>query len=215
MAINTTITLQPVPAALEDFSITGADMSNNANIARTQLAQNPIAKFLIPFTDFRVWDDMDTLLPSTPATDDLGLVHGTFGTSSPSLQTEDLKAAGATNNRARAMVRIPTEYDSGETITLRFRAGMLTTVSDTTATLDAEAYKSDNEAGIGSDLVTTAATTINSLTLADIDFTVTPTGVVAGDWLDLRITTAINDGATGTAVIGIIGAAWLLCDIRG
>lgn len=180
------------------------------------LALAELQAFPIPLTDFRVWDAMQTLLPGTPATDDLGLVGGTFGTATPSVRTEDLKAAGATNKYARFLVQLPWEYVAGETVKLRFKAGMITTVANTTATLDCEAYKlqDDPDDAIGSDLVTTSATTMNSTTFADIDFTITPTSLSPGDILDVRITVAINDGATATAVIGGITSAKLLCDAR-
>ena len=110
---------------------------------------------------------------------------------------------------------IPDNYEAAADVVLRLHAGMKTTVADTTATVDAEAYKSDEEAGISSDLVTTAAATINSLTLSDVDFTISGGTLSPGDLLDIRIAVAINDGATGTAVIGQIGAVKLLCDTRG
>lgn len=184
-------------------------------IARSQLLQDDLAKFVIPHTDWRVWDALTTLLPSAGASDDLGLIQGTFGSASPSIQTGDVKALGTTTRRARALIRIPAEYVAGQTLKLRFHAGLLTTLSDGAATLDAEAFKSNGEAGIGSDLVTPAAQSIKSLSLADIDFTIDGTALSPGDWLDVRISIAITDAATVTAVIGIIGESSLLADIKG
>jgi hypothetical protein len=200
----------------DDF-ITDTNIKSTAAIARSKLAQDALAKYTIQPTDLRVWDDLSSLLPATSATDDLGLADGTFGTDFPSVQTSDLKAAGATTRYARFMFALPPEYDAGQTIEIRAHAGMLTTVADVTATIDFECYQSDEEAGIvgPTDLVTTAATTINSVTLADIDFTLTPTTLVAGDILDIRMAIAINDAATGTAVIGIVGALKMQFDIRG
>ncbi len=179
------------------------------------LAQTELAKFPIPLTSFRVHDNMAALLPTAGATDDLGLVEGTHGTDTPSLQTEDLGEADATNNHARVLVQLPWNYIDGQTVTLRFMAGMVTAVADITATLDCLVYKQqdDPDDAIGSDLCATAATTINSLTLANIDFTVTPTGLVAGDILDVKITTAVNDDTTAV-VIARISYAHLLCDVR-
>lgn len=172
--------------------------------------------FPIPLTDFRVWDAMQTLLPGTPSADDLGLVGGTFGTATPSLRSEDLKTLGATNKRARVLVQLPWDYVAGESVTLRFKAGMITTVAGTSATLDCEAYKlqGDPDDAIGSDLVSTAAVTMNSLVFADIDFVITPSSLSPGDILDVRITAAVNDGASGTAVIAGITSAKLLADVR-
>ncbi len=180
------------------------------------LALAELQAFPIPLTDFRVWNAMQTLLPGTPLTDDLGLVGGTFGTATPSLRTEDLKAVGATSSYARVLVQLPWEYQAGQSVSLRFKAGMITTAADTSATLDCQAYKlqDDPDDALGSDLVTTAATIMNSTTFADLDFVVTPTGLSPGDILDVRITTAVNDGATATAVIAGISSAKLLCDVR-
>ncbi len=195
-------------------SITNAMLSANAAIARSKLAQDALAKYLIPYTAFRVWDAMQTNLPGTPAADDLALDGDTFGTGSPHLTAGDLGSAGATTRYARCQLWLPPEYDDGQTISLRLHAGMQTAIADNSCTADIECYKSDAEVGIGSDLCTTAATSINSLTFADYDFTITPTGLVSGDILDVRLTIACNDAATGT-VEPTIGAAYLLLDIKG
>ncbi len=180
------------------------------------LALAELQSFPIPLTDFRVWDAMQTLLPGTPSSDDLGLVGGTFGTATPSVRSEDLKAAGATNKRARFLVQIPWEYVAGESITLRFKAGMITTVAGTSATLDCEAYKlqDDPDDSIGSDLVSTAAQSMNSLTFASLDFAINAGSLSPGDILDVRVTVAVNDGASATAVIAGITSAKLLADVR-
>lgn len=191
--------------------------SISPKIARDNiLALAELQAFPVPLTDFRVWDALASLLPSAGANDDLGLVGGTFGTATPTLRTQDLKAAGASSNYARALIQLPWEYVAGESVTIRIKAGMITTVAGTSATVDVEAYKQQNDPddAIGSDLVSTAATTMNSLTFADIDFTLTPTSLSPGDILDVRIKTAVNDGASGTAVIAGISSVKLLCDVR-
>lgn len=184
--------------------------------ARTGLEQDQLAAYAIPWEAWRVHDAYQTTLPGTSLADDLGLVGGTFGTGVPSIQTEDLKAAGATTSYARCVITIPPEYDTSETAVLRFRAGMLTTISDGTATLDVEAFESDFEAAkSGSDLVSTTVQDINSVTLADTDFAITTTTLSPGDTIDIRIAIAINDTSTVTVVKGIVGSAFLLLDIRG
>jgi hypothetical protein len=76
-------------------------------------------------------------------------------------------------------------------------------------------YKANKSAGIGSNLYTDAAVSINSTTLADKTFTINGTGLAAGDWLDIRMAVAVNDAATGTAVTGIVGDVALRLDIKG
>ena len=154
------------------------------------------------------------LLAPAGSSDDLRLVGGTFATASPTVQTSDSKNTSVTQY-ARFLVRVPAEYVAGETLTLRAHAGMNTTVASSSATIDFQVYKSDLEGSIGSDLCSTSATTINSLTDADCDFVIDGSSLVAGDFLDVRTTIAIVDSATGTAVIGQIGGIALLADVRG
>lgn len=186
-----------------------------SGFTRSMLDQENEVELPIPLTDLRVWDAFQTNLPGTAATDDLALVGGTFGTNSPSVETGDLKAAGSTTRYARFALTLPYYYQDAETIKLRIRAGMVTTVADTAATVDLEAYLSNGEGGIGSDLVATAAQSANSLTFADLDFTITATTVTAGATLDCRIAFLVNDGATGTEVKGRIGKVSRLLDVKG
>lgn len=200
-----------------DLRVTG-DLQVDGSIPtvdRSDLAQDANQVYGIPLTLLRVHDALQTNLPGTSATDDLGLSTGTLGTDSPKVTTGDLKAAGATTRYARLQFALPPEYDDGNTVTVRISAGMETTVADGTATVDVEAYKCDREGAVGSDICATAAQSINSLTFANKDFTITPTGLSAGDMLDIRIAVAVNDGSTVTAVIATIGAVELLLDIKG
>lgn len=194
-----------------DLVVTGSKPA----VVRSDITQEPSAVYPVKLTDFRVHDALQTNLPGTAAADDLALIGGTFGSASPCLETSDLKAAGATTQYARCLLELPPEYDTGETVTIRVHAGMVTTVSDGTATVAIECYESDGEAGVGSDLCTTSATSINSLTLADKDFALTSTSLAPGDVLDVRVAIAINDTSTVTAVKGRIGKISLLADIRG
>ena len=185
-------------------------------VTRANMAQQSAAQFAIPWEQWKIHDAFQTPLTGTANTDDLGLTGTTnFGTDTPSIQSSDAKATTVTQY-ARAVIRMPIEYDTASDVSLLFHAGMKTTVSDGTATLDVEAYLSDKEGLVdGADKVTTAATTINSLTLADKTYIVSAGSLEPGDVLDVRITVAITDTATGTAVLGWIGGAWLQCDVRG
>jgi hypothetical protein len=169
--------------------------------------------FVIPWTAWRVWDALATNLPGTAADDDLGLIGGTFATASPSIQSVDF-GGGNTTAYARTQISLPWEYEDGQTVTLRFHAGMLTTVADNACTLDVQCYESNEETGISADLCTTAAQSINSLVLADIDFTITPTSLAAGNMLDVRIAVVATDAGNLGVMKAIIGAAKLLCDVR-
>lgn len=167
---------------------------------------------ITPF-DWRVWDSGQPL-PSAAANDDLGIVAGTFGTDVFTVQGGDVKTLSSTR-RAIAHVALPDYYDDGQSVTIRLRAGMDTTVASTSCTLDVEAYEVGDSGGSGSDLCTTAAQNMNSLTPADLDFTITSTNLAAGDILEIRISVTYVDSATGTAVIPVLYKAAVLFDARG
>lgn len=206
-------------STFEDVRVSGVinikDTGVSAQTRNSILKQDAAVAFPVKLTDLRVWDAFQTNLPGTAATDDLALVGGTFGTAPPVVSAGDLKAAGATSRYARFQIVLPECYDAGETLTLALYAGMVTTIADTTCTIDVQCYKLDKAAGIGSDLCATAAMTMNSLVFAAKSFTITPSGLVAGDTLDVRIVIACTDAATATAVTPTIAAIDLLCDIKG
>jgi hypothetical protein len=201
--------------SIADGAVSNDSVSGDAGIERSKLEQTSLAIFPIPVTQCRVHDAMQTLLPNPSANDDLGLYGGAFGTNHPAIKTSDLKAAGATTRYARLLIPIPAEYDGAETVQIRVKAGMETTVADNTATVDLEASECDKDGTVSADLCTTDAQSINNLTAANKDFTITATDLVAGDILDVRIAVAVNDAATGTAVTAAVYTVELLCDIRG
>ena len=184
-------------------------------IQRSGLQQENFASYSVDLVNLRVWDAFQTAL-GTAASDDLGVATGTFGTGLPYVSTGDLKAAGATTRRARFVFQLPAEYVAGESVRITANAGMVTTVADTSCTLDFEAYKSNRDTTkTGSDLVTTSATTINSLTFAAKDFDITATSLSPGDILDVRVSIACTDAATVTAVIGALADLQMKLDIKG
>lgn len=168
----------------------------------------------LPLLDSRVWDAPMSLLPTTSANDDLGVSVGTWATSAPTVQTSDLKAAGSTTRYSRHQFVLPPEYVAGESVVLRINAGMVTTVADTACTVDAVVYENTG-AAISSDLCATAAQSMNSLTAADKDFTITATSLGPGDLLDIRLAVLVNDAATGTAVIAKLNSVSLVLSVRG
>ncbi len=186
-----------------------------SGVARSSLSQDSLEYYPLDLERWRVWDAYGTTLPGTSASDDLGLYAGTFGTGCPYIGTGDVKASTVTRY-ARIFFQLPPEYVDGQRVQLRARGGMLTTVAGTSCTVDFECYKANGDTTkTGSDLVSTSAQSINSLTFGDKDFTVTATSLYAGDWLDIRVTIASVDAATGTAVIGALAEIGVLLDIQG
>ena len=92
--------------------------------------------------------------------------------------------------------------------------GMETTIADNSCTVDLEAYIG-NDGTLTSDLVATSAQSMNSLTAANYDFTLSTGSVEPGDLIECRLTIVCNDAATGTAVTPAVYKVALLCDTRG
>lgn len=188
--------------------------SFSGSIARTSLVQDLTQTYDLPVPLWRVWDGNYGPLTSAGA-DDIGVTTGAFGTGCPYLHGGDMNAAGAITRYARTTIMLPPEYVNGAAITLRAAAGMLTSVASVSATVDFEAYLSGRNALIsGSDLVTTTAQSINSLTFATYSFTVTPTSRVPGDLLDIRVTIAANS-VTASSHFAVIAGAELALTIKG
>ena len=163
--------------------------SQIGSIASSALTQNNSQPYVIPLTGLREKTDLTTVLPATPAATNMGIVDNTYLSGAADVETIDQKAKNA-SAYARFQFPVPPEYVAGQGIVLKVNAGMKTTVSDTTATLDASAVRPGAPTV---NLVSTNPQSINSLTAADFTFTITPTSVVPGDILDVLLTIAIHE----------------------
>lgn len=184
-------------------------------LTRTSLELNELQAYTIPTTAWRVYDTYNTPLPAAAASDDLGAVAGTHGTAFPSLQSVDFGAT-TTTAYARTEVVLPIEYQAGQTVKLRFHAGMQV-AADTSCTLDVAVFRNDKDGtATATDLYTGPAQSINDLVFDDYDFSLTASSLSPGDILDVQITIAGTDGATATDyVTAVIGQVQLLCDVKG
>lgn len=185
-----------------------------ANIAKTKIVVTSLARFPIVPTAFRKYDAMESGLANAASGNYLGLISGTYGSSQATIQSGDLKATAATTRRARVIKDVPDNYQTGGSMQIRLVAGMNTTVADTAANAAVEAYLLNDDGTLGSNLVTTGNTSINSLTLAQYTFAMNNTNVVPGLKLDIRVSLNIRDAATGNAVIGQINDVSLYCDTQ-
>lgn len=189
-------------------------LAADAALTLTKLAQRPISVFPILLTDWKQATAMQTNL-GTPASTDLGIASGTYGTVTPYISAGDLKAAGATNRKARCRVALPGNYDAGETVTIRAVAATQTHVADVSCTLVFEVYLITAGVYPAANLVATSATTINSTSPVTVDFQVTATTLTPGAELDIRMSIACNDAASVTAVLPSVFSTQLLVDTRG
>lgn len=197
-----------------NIRLTGASSVISPSRPRVSLLQESLAKYPVPLNSFYI-STTGQPLPAAASGANLGFYSQTYSTGTPIISTGDVKNTSS-NMKARNVVPLPIEYVAGQTVIYRASAGMLTTVASASCTLTVEAYLLDRNGAVsGSNLVTTAATTINSLTFGDKDFQVTATALNPGDQLDIRLTVTWVDVATGTVVQASIGSFELLCDVRG
>jgi hypothetical protein len=193
----------------------GTLTAKSGQLPRSYLAEESLAELGVPLAEVRVWDAPGSSLPASATADDMGLSGGSYPTSSVTIKTSDAKAASGQTQYGRFFIPVENNFVLGETMTLRVQAGMNTTISDGTATVDLNVYVADADGDFGSDICATAAQSCNSLTKAAKDFTITTTSLAHGDVLDCRLTMAITDSATATAVVGEISSIKLLRDIKG
>lgn len=184
-----------------------AVVDSNGQLKQTATSTTTVAIPILP-TQWRVHDAVATNLPATAASDDLAVINGTDGTSFPVVQSLDFKNT-TTTAYARAYLALPPNYVAGSAITIRIVGGMVTTVASSACTVDLTVYSNDGDATGSADLCETSAQSINSLTFGNKDFTVTPTGLVAGQLLNLRMVIAGTDSATATAVLGTVATVEL------
>ena len=177
-------------------------------IARSTLTQEDAAVYPIPLHSLRnsagaalgTADDEDSGNHYLAIASDIWSLYG----NSPN--------SDAQTDASHFQFALPPEYVDGETITVRISA--LYTADGDSKTLDLEAYQvSPTTGAVGADI---CATTIKTLTgtAVNYDFTITPTGVAAGDLLNFKIQTIFEDtdGADGEAKINYIA---VLLDIQG
>jgi len=120
----------------------------------------------------------------------LGLETGTLATAGSTLNVTVATPAGDTFSARCNTIQLPSNYSAGTDLTLNVTVNE--TVAATTATVDAVCCGSDDGA---TDIVATAAQSIVGAAPATKSFTLTGTGLEAGDTLDLRLDITLTDVA--------------------
>jgi hypothetical protein len=123
----------------------------------SSLFTTTLRPYAIPLNTLRIWNDFDSFLPETAATDDIGITEGAYGTDAPSLTSIDFKAT-STEAFGRVQVPVPADYVAGQPITV-----VVDAICDST-----------NPPSVNADG-------------GEKTFTITPTNVVPGDILDIRV----------------------------
>lgn len=157
----------------------------------------------IPLSSLRVHDAFATNLPSTAGNDDLGLVLGTYGTNRTEVHYGDA-ATGTISRLAALLATVPQDYVAGEamSIVIPFTRDNAAEVS---ATVDIEVWR---EAAPTVDINSTAAVDINAAASGTATFVLTPTNLVPGEQVKIRITGAADDTGGAASDHALLGLAW-------
>lgn len=218
-AMTTNSALGPFAGFASETSATGMILmtleSRDASTTtlRSALGQDDLAPYPILQEDWYLFDSTThaPLGATALSADDLIYTYGAAGTAEATIRGSDFGGTSV-SQKARVRVALPPEYVAGETITLVANAGMLTTVSNQTCTIDFSVYR---HAAPTVDICATNATTINSLTAGDKSFTITPTACVPGDVLDILMTVAGADDTDAGVMIPVVNLVTLKLDIKG
>lgn len=183
------------------------------SFARTKLATDSAADYVLDVqSDVR--NDDGTILTASAAAGKFGITNGGHGVAGLKLSGEAAQNNTKTDY-ASAMVVLPPEYVAGSAITVKFTAKYSGSgTAGGTKTVDCEAYKLAKAGTVGSDICATAAQNFTSSSV-EYSFTVTPTGLVAGDKLQLFFTMALQETVNSSTVTGEISDIRVSMDIKG
>lgn len=140
----------------------------------------------------------------------------TAGSFNINLDADMLDLIGETTNNETEttegvfQVCLPSNYLPGGAVKIRVSHRVVGAGTAGSCTCDVEVFKQDGNGAIGTDLCTTAAAATLDDTWTDTYFTVTPTGFVAGDRLNVVITTVVVESATADLTSEIDNLA-LIC----
>lgn len=183
----------------------------NDTISRARLIENALDVFSIPFTEVLGADGAELAISETG-----GDFYRSLGTNQMLILGEISNGTvGADVEASVGWFRfcLPSNYVTAGDITIRAGVDVVGAGALGTCTIDFSAYLQDGvEGSVGSDLVVTAATAI-SKTAANKDFTVTATGLVAGDILVIKMTTSV-DNTDSTNIQAQISRLAVLCDVK-
>lgn len=159
-------------------------------------ATDRAAEFPYRLTDLRKTSAMKDALADAPDGTLLGL--GDAAGSAVTGTTTNGGATAAESETASFIHCLSPDYVDGEAVTVRVRA-KVSVARTVAATVDVVA-KEIGDGALGADICATAAQNL-STAYANYDFTITPTGLVAGDRLQIDLTLATDD--TGGASDGL------------
>ncbi len=187
-------------------------VSGTGGYARSSITEDALQPYRIPLASVLGADGADLAITETA-----GDFYRSIGTNQLLILGEVSNGTVGADTEVSVgwfEFQLPPEYVAGGDISIRAGVDVVGAGALGTCTIDFSAYLQNKLTGaVGSDLVTTAATAI-SATEAYKTFVVTPTGLVAGDLLIVKMTTSV-DNTNSTAIQAQISGLDVLCDIKG
>ena len=178
------------------------------DLTRTSLQEDALAVFGIPSGHVRQVSGIPLAATETAGTLNLTLSSNVW------LLVGEVANNETETSEAAFQFVLPAEYVSGGDVKVRIKHRAHGAGTLGASTTDIEVFKQDGNGAVGSDLCTTAAATMLDDTWTTTDFIVTSTGLVAGDILNVVLTTVVLETATADITAEIDGIAMLL-DVKG
>ncbi len=206
-------TLDMSAATLTYRSIVNADISASADIVRSKLVEEALTVYSIPFTSLR--NASAVALVAAAEDDEFGLTSAGFGTGTLVIDGDPASAESETSTLMFEFV-LPPEYVAAGDVKLVVHAQETVGAATVATTILAEAYESDGEGAVGSDLY-------NAFDNTDIVYgswttctsVITATDLTAGDRLIVFVRIVTNDTGGSVGTVAQIGEVDLQIDIKG
>lgn len=168
----------------------------------------------VDMANCRVWDAMHTNLPATAATDDAALVTGTPGTHAPTIQGLD-PGGTTTASKFAFEFTLPPEYVAGAAAAIRIKGKTTTSIADVSCTIDFQVYRDSRDGTVGSDIMASAAFSINNTTAVSSDMPLSPSTLSPGDKIIVVGTIAGSDVGNAAAIIPTLVALEMVLNVKG
>lgn len=208
MGQATTLTLPDIGQSTGNVVLLKASQTTAGELRRADLTEDALQPYGIPVAQIRAADGAALGITETDGDHFLAL-----GTNTIQLQGEEAVSETEESVSYWQFV-LPPEYVAAGDVKVRVRCKVDGAGTDNASTVDVEAYEQADGA-VGADLCATAAQAFAAKsTWYDKDFTVTASGLVAGDVLNIKLTSSVIESG-GAALAFYADPPKMLLDVKG
>lgn len=207
----TALTIPDIGQATGNIVLLKAAQTTAGELKRADLTEDALQAHGIPVNQMMAADGAPLAVAASAASGDHYLVRGT-NTINWYSQTGN---GGNRTDVSYIQFVLPPSYVAAGDVTLRIRCKVDGAGDDNASSIDVEAYEQADGA-VGADICATAAQTFAAKsTWYNKDFTITATGLVAGDVLNFKITTVCQENGSDGELNVIGEPVKVLLDIKG